>query len=411
MDSGSSSTPDPQVGAAQLKIADTSQQALDQAKEAQDWAQNFQNTYVAPAIQASTDASAATQARLDQESQAAQAMQQQYLGIAQQQLGIQKTAQDKQNAVTDQTLAQMQLQTQRYTDKGIPAEDAYYKMVDDYSAPQYEEQQAGMALGDVRTAAAGSRQNMIRQLSSLGINPTSPAAISVMSDSALGQAAMEASASNKARMAAQQLGMSLKSDAANFGRGGLSAFNSLASTASGSAGSTAATAGGTAGTFGGLAVNAGNSSQAATTGGYNVANSNLAGTIGGAAVPLAGYNAGAAGFGTALKGYSANLDSATEIANQNAKNDAANSAGFGQFLGTVAGAAISHYSDRRLKKNIVPYGRYPSGLSIYEFEFIDPVYGKGVQRGVMADEAKVPFPEAVTIGDDGFYVVDYSKLR
>ena len=64
-------------------------------------------------------------------------------------------------------------------------------------------------------------------------------------------------------------------------------------------------------------------------------------------------------------------------------------------------------SDRRLKKNIELTGESPSGLKIYNFEYIDKVHGEGVWQGVMSDE--IP-KNAVTRHEDGYDRVDYSKL-
>jgi|10_taG_2_1085330.scaffolds.fasta_scaffold00873_6 hypothetical protein len=63
-------------------------------------------------------------------------------------------------------------------------------------------------------------------------------------------------------------------------------------------------------------------------------------------------------------------------------------------------------SDRKLKKNIKKIGESPSGLNIYNFEFKDSKYGKGVFQGVMSDEV----PSKVVTKKDGYDVVDYSKL-
>ena len=64
-------------------------------------------------------------------------------------------------------------------------------------------------------------------------------------------------------------------------------------------------------------------------------------------------------------------------------------------------------SDIRLKKNIKLIGRSNSGLKIYSFEYIDKKYGSHTYQGVMSNE--VP-KEAVIKGNDGYDLVDYSKL-
>ena len=61
-------------------------------------------------------------------------------------------------------------------------------------------------------------------------------------------------------------------------------------------------------------------------------------------------------------------------------------------------------SDIRLKKNISKIGKSTSGLNIYEFDYINK---EGTYQGVMSNE--VP-KEAVLVGNDGYDMVDYSKL-
>lgn len=128
----------------------------------------------------------------------------------------------------------------RYKTYGIPAEDRYYKMVDQYSQPEEEERQARSAIADVTNASASSSEDLRRRLMASGIDPTSPAAISAMSDAAVMTAASKAQAANKARDAARTMGMALTSDAANFGRGATSNISTFSQLASGSNAQTAA---------------------------------------------------------------------------------------------------------------------------------------------------------------------------
>jgi len=82
--------------------------------------------------------------------------------------------------------------------------------------------------------------------------------------------------------------------------------------------------------------------------------------------------------------------------------------GIGAALaGNPSGLTKKPTSDRRLKKNIELTGESPSGLKIYNFEYIDKVHGEGVWQGVMSDE--IP-KNAVTRHEDGYDRVDYSKL-
>jgi hypothetical protein len=65
-------------------------------------------------------------------------------------------------------------------------------------------------------------------------------------------------------------------------------------------------------------------------------------------------------------------------------------------------------SDNRLKENISLMGKSPMGINIYQFNYI----GKdGLYEGVIAQELlNTEFENALVIGEDGMYAVDYSKL-
>ena len=72
-------------------------------------------------------------------------------------------------------------------------------------------------------------------------------------------------------------------------------------------------------------------------------------------------------------------------------------------FGQVAGAFTAYNSDIRLKDDIKLVGKSPSGIKIYNFKY------KGDDKkyqGVMAHQV----PEASFVGDDGYLMVDYSKL-
>lgn len=71
-----------------------------------------------------------------------------------------------------------------------------------------------------------------------------------------------------------------------------------------------------------------------------------------------------------------------------------------------AGALLGLFSDRRLKREIVPLGADDNGQPWYEYSYIwdEP----GVRRvGVMADEAP---PHAVSVHPSGYLMVDYGAL-
>tara|TARA_R110002020_G_scaffold45737_4_gene130667 strand:+ start:2407 stop:3393 length:987 start_codon:yes stop_codon:yes gene_type:complete len=67
-------------------------------------------------------------------------------------------------------------------------------------------------------------------------------------------------------------------------------------------------------------------------------------------------------------------------------------------------------SDARLKENILQIGSR-DGINLYEFEYIDKKWGEGRYRGVMAqDLLQTSYRNAVHLNDDGYMLVDYSKL-
>jgi hypothetical protein len=71
--------------------------------------------------------------------------------------------------------------------------------------------------------------------------------------------------------------------------------------------------------------------------------------------------------------------------------------------GQLGGAAISKYSDRRLKSNIVRVGSTPAGYGIYEYD----IFGKR-ERGVMAQEVPADW---TSMDQNGFLMVDYARVR
>ena len=80
----------------------------------------------------------------------------------------------------------------------------------------------------------------------------------------------------------------------------------------------------------------------------------------------------------------------------------------GQVM-SIAAPFIAAGSDIQLKEDIIPVGKSPSGLPVYEFTYKD----KPTQRyqGVMAqDLLNTKYANAVSTRSDGFYQVDYSQL-
>ena len=71
-------------------------------------------------------------------------------------------------------------------------------------------------------------------------------------------------------------------------------------------------------------------------------------------------------------------------------------------------------SDSRLKTNIRPMSTSSSGMQFYLFEY-KPEYksecGLGTYFGFMAQEVLQKYPSAVVTRPDGYFAIDYCRLR
>jgi hypothetical protein len=91
---------------------------------------------------------------------------------------------------------------------------------------------------------------------------------------------------------------------------------------------------------------------------------------------------------------------------QNQANYAQQMGAYNNMLQGIAGiGAAGIKSDRRLKSNVVRVGLTQGGVPLYEYD----IEGRR-ERGVMAQDMLIVRPSAVSIGDDGFLMVDYSQV-
>ena len=80
--------------------------------------------------------------------------------------------------------------------------------------------------------------------------------------------------------------------------------------------------------------------------------------------------------------------------------------GIAGTVGSVAGGLAK--SDIELKENIEHVGVSPSGLNIYEWNYIDNTRQR--YRGVVAQDVLTKVPSAVGEMDNGYLGVDYSQI-
>ena len=102
----------------------------------------------------------------------------------------------------------------------------------------------------------------------------------------------------------------------------------------------------------------------------------------------------------------ANYQGAQNAYNQQLASRGSAKGGLGSAIGALGSAAITKYSDRRLKTNIKKVGQLANGLFIYIFDYI---WGGPQEIGVMSDEVREIMPHAVSTRN-GFDVVDYSEV-
>lgn len=88
---------------------------------------------------------------------------------------------------------------------------------------------------------------------------------------------------------------------------------------------------------------------------------------------------------------------------------AGQNAGIGA-LGQLGSAAISQWSDERLKDDIEQVGELPTGEGVFDYHYKWEDEDAPKHTGVMAQEIESNYPEAVTDHPSGFKRVNYSAL-
>ena len=254
-----------------------------------------------------------------------------------------------------------------------PLEQGLVDGATEFSTDSYRERMAGEASAAAGRAFGNTQRSLARSDAARGLNPNSGAARAARQQATLGLSASRANAMTSASTQAEQLGWAKRLDAAGLGRG-LAGASSAAYGGSVGAG----TAGANTARYAGQDYSSGLGSAAGI------------------------YNAGAQ---TQIRGLSSIMDSQTSVYGSDQEKQ-------GAMFGAVAGlgGAAMGLSDRRLKENIQFHHRDMSlDLTFYEFNYIAEPDRTFV--GVMADEVVELYPDAVTVGEDGYSAVDYGYLN
>ena len=75
--------------------------------------------------------------------------------------------------------------------------------------------------------------------------------------------------------------------------------------------------------------------------------------------------------------------------------------------GGIGGAISGIFSDIRLKENIERTGTSPSGIPMYEFNYVGD---ENRYSGTMAQDIIGINPDAVSTHESGYYMVDYNSI-
>jgi hypothetical protein len=345
---GSAPAADPNIGLAQLKLAEISEEYLTSWK-----------TEVWPAMKEAT---------LKQEAR------------ADEQFAIDKNIQAEQLDLAKSTRAEFE--------KSAPIREKLYAEALDAGGEADIAKQSALAMGDVKSQFGAQAQQNERQMKSYGIDPTSGKFQGQARASGILEAATSAAAANKARDAATQLGWAKKMDAAGLAQG---QFGNQASST-------------------GLALQAGNQALGAgqtTIGNYGALGSSMNQANMGA---MSGW--GQVGtLGVQKYNADVNAYSATQQANAASSGGLGAGIGALAGAGIKAYASNpAAFSDIRMKENVKHEGKTPAGTNIYSFEYkseFKKMAGYGRYIGVMAHEV----PEAAFKHESGYKMVDYSKVQ
>lgn len=253
-------------------------------------------------------------------------------------------------------------------------QDQLVKDAQGFDSGERQAQMRGEAQADVNAAFANVEGQQSRQLARMGVNPNSGKSLAMGNQTSMAKAAALAGASTGVRNMARQEGYALTDRATNA----LAGYPAMGMQATG------AGAG-----FGAAGLDAANKGLAGMNSGYGAAGT-MAGQMGQNATSMYGAQA--------------------SYKNEQDRQAAANNP-MGALLGAGAqlGAAWLGKSDRRLKQDVTAVGvDERTGLTLYEFAYKTEPDAR--YQGVMADEVLTVQPEAVHIGADGFYSVDYAAL-
>lgn len=137
-------------------------------------------------------------------------------------------AENRAQAQFEQQAAEAARMSQRYWGVQVPLEDQMIQQARNYNTEAERDRMAAEARGDVAMAFDSQRDQMNRELGRMGVNPNDGRGLAMRQQSHNQEALATASAANKTREAARQIGWSRLGEVAALGRG-LPGFNTTSS--------------------------------------------------------------------------------------------------------------------------------------------------------------------------------------
>lgn len=225
--------------------------------------------------------------------------------IANRAIGVSERNASKASELTDYQLENMKFNDNRYRTVGIPFEDRLLEDVNRFDSAGYKQGQINAAKADVQEAFDNAQAETARGLTRRGVNPGSGMALATRGMGDIGKATAMATAANKTRLAADQIGLSSKMQM----YGGMKGLAGLGATNAGLA-----------------------------TGAMGMGNQSGAGMTGAAGSYLGANNAALSGYNGGMSAGISGLGSYTQLGQSAASINASNDP-FNTILGAAAGGA------------------------------------------------------------------------
>jgi len=270
-------------------------------------------------------------------------------------------------------------QWQQYKDVFQPLENRMAEEAANYDSPAEVARREGLAAATVARQFDNADGQLHRNMARMGVSPTSSMGAQSMRDQANARALGTAGAVNKERNDTKLLGMSLRQDAARFGRN---------QTGTGLAASAAALQGGQA---------------ASGIMGGQMQTGMMAGQQAGSLMGAGGSQIGSAA-NTLLNQWS------TQQQLQQSQN---NGGGLGSLIGSLGGAAMMAFSSEDLKENISPTDDEQAlgeleQVAVQDWKYKEGVADEGEHTGPIAEDVQAVMGDEVAPGGIGLDLVSVS---